>query len=301
MHDLIIIGAGPAGLAAAVYATRKRLNSLVLSRNLGGKSNYGIKLPDMAEHEVIKAKELVTSYKSNLEYLRSSYRLEGVKSVSHSAGVFAVETDKGRTEEARAVIVATGTRNRNLNVPGEGKYLSRGLGYSSISYSHLFKGKRVFLTGDTDRVVNSAIELSHHSDSVTLLLLKDGKYSPSVVNHLILMGKVDLIQDGSIVEFRGDEFATEVVVSTPDGERTIQADGFFVEPEPGGASEFLGDLVETKRGGYVPVDNHGMTSLPGLFAAGDITGYDCEQVLVALGDGAKAALSAYRYLLYAGL
>lgn len=301
MRDLIIIGAGPAGLAASVYATRKRLDYLVLSPNLGGKSNYSIKLRDMEEHQVIKAKELVTTYKSKLEALRHSYRLESVKSVTHNNGTFSVTTDKDTIEESRAVLVASGTRNRRLDVPGEGKYLSRGLGYSAISYSHLFNQKRVFLTGDTDRVLNSAVELSLHSDSVVLLLLKDGTYSENLVHYVASLPRVELIADGSILEFRGDDFATEVVISSLDGERTVVADGFFLEPEPEGNTQFLEGVVELHGAGYVPVDTQCMTSIPGLFAAGDVTGCSCEQVLVALGDGAKAVLSAYSYLLMNGL
>jgi len=301
MHDLIIIGAGPAGLAASVYATRKRLNFLVLSKNLGGKSNYSIKLPEMEEHQVIRARELVTSYKSKLEYLRHSYRLEGVKSVSHENGTFTVTTDSDAVEQARAVLVATGSRNRRLDVPGEGKYLSRGLGYSSISYSHLFEGKRVFLTGDTDRVLHSATEMSIHARSVVLLLLKDGKYTASLVDYVKALPRVEIITDGTITEFRGDEFATEAAVSSPTGEQVIKADGFFVEPEPQGNSAFLDGLVDFHGEGYIEVDSRSMTKVPGLFAAGDVTGYGSEQVLVALGDGAKALLSAYRYLLTNGL
>jgi len=300
MHDLIIIGAGPAGLAASLYAALKRLDFLVLSRNLGGKTNYSIKLPDMEEHQVIRAKELVAIYKSKLEYLRHSYRLEGVKSVTRTDGFFSVTTDKGATEESKAVLVATGTKNRHLDVPGEAKFLSRGLGYSSISYSHLFNGKRVFLTGDTDRVLISAIEMSIHSDYVALLLLEGGSYSQDLLDHVNSIGRIEVFADGTIAEFRGGDYATEAVISTPEGERTITADGFFVEPQPQGNARFLEGVVEYQGAGFVPVDARCMTTVPGLFGAGDITGCCYEQVLVALGEGAKAALSAYHYLLNSG-
>ena len=146
MFDLIIVGAGPAGLAAALYATRKRLNFLVLSKDLGGKSNYRVELPEMDETQLIQARELVTEYKSRLEYLRHSYRLENVTKVEHDSGTFSVHTDKGAVEQARAVVIASGTRMRRSDVPGEMKYRSKGLGYSPLSYSHLFGGK--ILVGD---------------------------------------------------------------------------------------------------------------------------------------------------------
>ncbi|MEE8440523.1 MAG: NAD(P)/FAD-dependent oxidoreductase [Spirochaetia bacterium] len=301
MYDLIIMGAGPAGLAASVYATRKRLDFLVLSRDLGGKANYSIKLPQMEEHRVIRARELVIGYKSRLEHQRSSYRLEGVKSVSHNDGIFAVTTDKGATDESSSILVATGAKNRRLDVPGEARFLSRGLGHSAISYSHLFNGRRVFLTGDTDRVLHSALELSIQANSVVLLFLKDGSYTQNLMDLVKSLDRVEVIVDGSVTEFLGGEYATEAVISTPDGERTISADGFFVEPEPQGNTEFLEGLVEFHGAGYIPVDADSMTTVPGLFAAGDVTGYSYPQVLVALGDGAKAVLSAYNYLLDNGL
>ena len=297
MLDLIIIGAGPAGLAASVYAARKRLKFLVLSRDLGGKSNYSIKLPEMEDHQVIRAKELVTIYKSRLEYLRQSYRLEAVRTLAHEGGAFTVTTAKGATDTARAVLIASGSKNRRLDIPGEGKFLSRALGYSSISYSHLFDGKHVFLTGDSDRVLNSALELSIQSDRVTLLLLSGGRYAEGLLDPVKSLRGVEVIEEGKVKEFTGDEFATGAVIEASGEERIITADGFFVELEPTAYTEFVESVIELKDGGFVPVDENCMTSLPGLFAAGDVTGHCCEQVLVALGDGAKAALSAYRHLL----
>ena len=300
MHDLIIVGAGPAGLAAALYATRKRLDFLVLSKDLGGKANYQINLPDIDEHQVIRAKELVTIYKSRLEYLRHSYRLEGVKSVRKIKEGFEVEGDKGSVESSRALIVATGTSIKRLAVPGEMRFLSRGIGSSAISYSHLLNGRRVFLIGNTDRVLDSVVELSIHSDKVTLVL-EEGTYDPELLKYVRSLDRVDIIQDGIVSEFRGDDTARGVVVSAGDGERVIEADAFFLESEPRPNTSFLSEVVRLDDNGFVPVDSSNMTSVEGLFAAGDVTGNGFEQILVALGEGAKAALSAYHFLLYNGL
>lgn len=301
MHDLIIIGAGPAGLAAALYATKKRLDYLVLSRDLGGKSNYRVDLPETEPGGVIRADELVTIYRSRLEYLRHFYRLVGVTSLRKNDDGFAVELEDGSGETARTVIVATGTRVEKLDVPGETTFLSRGLGHSSISYSHLFRGKRVFIAGNTDRAINSAIELSIHADAVTLALLPGGSRDATLVDRVRGLERVELLEAASIEEFRGDEYARAVVVSTADGTRTIEADGFFVEPEPVPNADFLDGTVDRDQDGYIGVDGTNTTNVPGLYAAGDVTGNGYEQILVSLGEGAKAALSAYRYLLATGL
>lgn len=301
MYDLIIIGAGPAGLAASLYATKKRLSYLVISKDLGGKSNYSVSVPDGEAEQTIRADELVTIYKNRLEYLRHSYRIAGATKLTADGEKFTVELDDGSAEEARAVIVATGTHVRKLDVPGELKYLSRALGYSSISYSHLFARKSVFVAGDTNRVLSSALELSIHAGSVTVALLSGGSYEPELIKRLDELDNVEVIEDATILEFSGDEYARTVTVKADSSERTITADGFFMEPEPIPNTGFLTDAVDLGGGGYLTVDGTNMTSVPGLFAAGDVTGNGYEQILVSLGEGAKAVLSAYRYLLHHGL
>ena len=297
MQDLIIIGAGPAGLAAALYATRKRLDYLVISKDLGGKSNYSVTVPDGEPHGAIRADELVTIYKSRLEYLRHSYTLAGVSKLTRTDQGFACTLEDGPAHDARAVIVATGTHLRRLDVPGEREFLSRGLGYSSISYSHLFAGKRVFIIGDSNRVLDSTVELSIHAESVTAALLAHGRFDAQLVSQVRGLERVTLIEEATVREFRGDEYAREAVVTNAAGEQTVRADGFFIEPEPVPNTGFIEAGDALGDGGYLKVDGSCMTAVPGLFGAGDVTGNGFAQTLVSLGDGAKAVLSAYRYLL----
>ena len=297
MRDLMIIGAGPAGLAAALYATRKRLNYLVITKDLGGKSNYSLKLPDTDASEVIRADELVTIYKNRLQYLRRSYRLATVTELTAKEGHFVCSLDNGTQEEARAVIVATGTHFKKLDVPGEMTYLARGIAFSSISYSHLVAGKRVFIAGDTDRVLDSALEVSVHAGAVTVALLSGGSFDADLVERVSRIERITLVKDVTIQQFHGEEYATEVAISTPAGMETIVADAFFIEPEPEPNTGFIGEGIPIDPLGHIPVDGRNATSMPGLFAAGDVTGNGYAQILVSLGEGAKAALSAYRYLL----
>ena len=300
-HDLIIIGAGPAGLAAALYASRKRLNFLVLSRDLGGKSNYRLLVPEADERQVIRADELVSVYRSRLEALRHSYRLDAVAGLTVSERIFTVVTESGHSEEARTVIVATGANAARLDVPGEREFLSRGLGYSSISYSHLFAGRRVFLAGDTDRVLNSAVEVSIQAEQVIVALLDGAKADARLVERVAGLERVELVRNAVVKEFKGDSFAREVTIAVDGHERTIGADGFFIENEPVANTAFLDTLVDLNRDRTIPVDGRNMTGVSGLFAAGDVTGNGYAQVLVSLGEGAKAGLSAYRYLLDQGM
>jgi thioredoxin reductase len=297
MYDLIIIGAGPAGLAAALYATRKRLQFQLVSKDLGGKSNYSISFRDSDENQIIQARELVTVYRSRVESLRHSITLKAVQSVEKTGNHFSVTLGDGTVLEAQTVLVASGTNPNPLGVPGERELLGKALGYSAISYSHVLFGQRVFLCGNSDRVLNSALEISLHTEQVTVALLPDSAVDPRIKARLEKLESVELIENAEIAQFSGDQFATEVRVRSNGTERTIEAEGFFVETDPTANTAFLGSMVTKGENGTVSVDAGNRTKIDGLFAAGDVTDNGFEQVLVALGDGTKAILSIYRYLL----
>ncbi|HUX13565.1 MAG TPA: NAD(P)/FAD-dependent oxidoreductase [Spirochaetia bacterium] len=298
MKDIIVIGAGPAGLAAAAYAIRKRLDVLVVSPDVGGKTNHALTLPWTEEHQVIRAKEVVESFKRELDYIGFSHNPGRVKHVDAAAEGFTVHLLSGKTESCRALVLATGIERVPLDVPGEVKYLSRGLGYSLVSYSHLFIDRSVFLTGNGPRVLRSAFEVAIHASRVTVNLEPAAEFDAETVKSLGALHNVTIIPGGTVTEFRGREFAEEVVVRHDDGTiGTIRADGFFVEREPVPSSLPFAHLVSLDERGRVVVDIDARTSRIGIFAAGDLTNVRQEQVLIALGEGAKAALAAYEYLL----
>lgn len=300
MHDLIIVGAGPAGLAAAMYAIRKRLDFLLVSPDIGGKSNYSLSIEDGDSTETVRAAELVTLYRTRVESLRHSIAKGSVDRIERLGHGFSVEAN-GELHEGRAVIIATGTRLSSLGAEGESEFRARGLGYSSISYSHLFQGKRVFLCGDSDRVLNAAIEMSVQTASVTVALLEGATPGSEPLARLDDLERVTVYRNARVTSFAGDEFARSVSLTVDGSSRSIEADGFFIELEPTPNTGFLADLGVLDSNGYVQVDGHDATNIPGLYAAGDVTGNGFEQVLVSLGDGAKAVLSAYRYLLGVGI
>ncbi len=297
MYDLIIVGAGPAGLAAALYATRKRMSFMLVSKDLGGKSNYSITIPDADENQIIQARELVTVYRSRVESLRHSYTLKAVDAVSRSRAGFVVKLGDGSELEAHAVLIATGTTARPLGVTGEREHLGKALGYSAISYSHVLAGRHVFLCGDSSRVLNSALELSLHAEKVTVAITTERSPDERLLNRVSALPAVTIHHPATIHEFTGDEFATGVRLSADGAERTVEADAFFVETDPVANSALVSSVVSLGSDGAILVDTQNMTAEAGLFAAGDVTGNGFEQVLVALGEGTKAILSIYHYLL----
>lgn len=298
MYDLIIIGGGPAGLTAAIYAIRKRLNVLVLSKDLGGKTNYRLALPWIEEYQVIKGLEVVNKFRTELEYLDFARHIEAVEKVEKREETFIVTTKGGATMEARAVILATGTRQVRMDVPGEKEYTMKGLCYSALSYAPLFIDKSVIVIGEEELALRSAGELSMVAKEVTIVCASDKMLNTTLGKKLRKAENVKILKDCEVVEVKGDDYARRLVLKDKSGKlNEHSADGMFVERALTPNTAMVKGLVELDTQGRVVVDCGCHTSVPGLFAAGDVTNSYAEQVLIAVGEGAKAALSAYEYLL----
>lgn len=298
MYDLIVIGGGPAGLTAMVYAIRKRLNVLLVSPDLGGKTNFHLELPDQEQYQVIRGAEVVDRFKSELEYLNFTRVMERVDRLTHESGVFTVHTGSGAQMESRAVIFATGARQQWLNVPGEREYLSRGLCYSAISYAPLFIGKRTVVVGDGELALRAAGELATVAEHVHVVGPTAAVLDSPLGQKLLRAENVTILEGLKVSRVLGNGYCNRVVVRDKQGgEFDLQADGTFVEMALLPNTQPVMDLVELDDQGRIKVDCFNRTRTPGLFAAGDVTSICTEQVLVAVGEGAKAALSAYDYLL----
>jgi alkyl hydroperoxide reductase subunit F len=298
MYDLIIIGGGPAGLTAAIYAIRKRLNVLLLSKDLGGKTNYHLSLPWVEDYQVIKGLEVVTKFRNELEYLDFARHIEAVDKVEKKEDHFIVTTKGGAILESKAVILATGTRQVRMEVPGEKEYTMKGLCYSALSYAPLFIDKSVMVIGDADLALRSAGELATVAKEVTMVCAGDNTLDSPLGHKLQQAQNVKILKGREVVEVRGDEYARKLILKDKAGNiNEYAADGMFVEKALMPNTSMVIDLVLLDKQGRIIIDSACRTNVPGLFAAGDVTNSYAEQVLVAVGEGAKAALSAYEYLL----
>ncbi len=298
MYDLIIIGGGPAGLTAAVYAIRKRLNVLLLTKDLGGKTNFRLALPWIEEYQVIRGLETVNKFRNELEYLDFARHMEAVEKVTKENGGFMVNTKGGANLGARALIVATGTRQVRMDVPGEKEYTMKGLCYSALSYAPLFIDKTTIVIGGGDLALRSAGELATVAKRVHLVCADEKALDSPLGAKLQKAANVEILKGYQVVEVKGDQFARTLVLKDAAGKKVeIGADGMFVEKALTPNSQMVADLVALDERGRIIVDTACRTSVPGIFAAGDVTNSYAEQVLVAIGEGAKAALSAYEYLL----
>jgi len=298
MYDLIVIGGGPAGLTAAVYAIRKRLNILLLTKDLGGKTNFRLGLPWIEDYQVIRGLELVTKFRTELEYLEFARHMDSVDKVTRKNSDFVVSTRTGADLEAHALIVATGAKQVRMGVPGEKEFTMKGLCYSALSYAPLFIDKTTIVIGDGDLALRSAGELATVAKHVTLVCAGEKLQASALGTKLEAAENVTILKNSEVVEVKGDDFARGLVIKDKAGKtKEYQSDGIFVEKALTPNSGMVADLVKLDERGRIIVDYANRTNVPGIFAAGDVTNGYAEQVLVAIGEGAKSALSAYEYLL----
>lgn len=298
MYDLIIIGGGPAGLTAAIYAIRKRLNVLLLTKDFGGKTNFRLALPWIQEYQVVRGLEVVNKFRSELEYLDFARHLEDVQKITRQNGGFGVTTKGGAELEAKAIIIATGAKQVRMGVPGEKEFTMKGLCYSAISYAPLFIDKTTIVIGDSDLALRSAGELSTVAKHVYMVCQDAKMFTAPLGRKLQHADNVTVLQGYEVLEVKGDEYARALRLKDPAGKTAdYEADAMFVEKALTPNSGMVKDLVQLDESGQIVVDCANKTNVPGLFAAGDVTNGYAEQVLVAVGEGAKAALSAYEYLL----
>jgi NADH-dependent peroxiredoxin subunit F len=298
MYDLIIVGGGPAGLTATIYAIRKRLNVLLISKDLGGKTNYRLALPWIEEYQVIKGLEVVNKFRNELEYLKYARKMEPVERIEKVDDHFLVLTKGGEELKSKAVILATGARQQRLTVPGEKEFIMRGLCYSALSYAPLFIDRKTVVVGHGELALRSAAELATVANHVHLIGASGAIFDSPLGEKLKSLNNVSIMENYEVIEVKGNGFANRLVMKTPKGDTIeIEAEGTFIELGLVPNSQMVADLVDLNEQGCIKVDKHGRTNIPGVFAAGDVTDNYAEQVLVAVGDGAKAALSAYDYLL----
>ncbi len=298
MYDLIVVGGGPAGLTAAMYAIRKRLNVLLVTRDLGGKTNFRLSLPWVEDYQVIRGLEVVNKFKSELEYLEFARHMEPVDKIVRKADGFIVHTRGGGALETKTVIIATGTKQQLLNVPGEKEFMMRGMCYSALSYAPLFIDREVAIVGDGDLAQRSTAELATVAKHATLICLQETINDTPVTRKLKAAQNVTILSGHQVVEVKGDDYAKTLVVRDRQGKlKELAAEGTFIEMSLVPNSQIVADLVALDEQKRIIIDCGNHTSVPGIFAAGDVTNTYAEQVLVAVGEGAKSALSAYDYLL----
>lgn len=300
MYDLIILGGGPAGLTAATYALYKRMETLLITQDLGGKARFTFWIDEMEGHELIAGRELVDKFRAQIEYLTFAYQLAEVTKVSREKDIFVVETGDNKIYKSRALIVASGAFTEFLNVPGEEALRGRGVSYSAASHAPLVLNHEVAVVGRGERALRAVAELSLVASKVTFFNQDTLPDSP-LAGQILKSERVKILEGYQIDEILGTYTVRGVRYSKDGDWYELDVDSVFIELGLEPNSSLVRDFVDCTPEGYIKVDSVNRTNVPGLFAAGDVAEHFTEQILVAIGGGATAALSVYEYLLAQGL
>lgn len=300
LYDVIILGAGPAGLSAAIYAIRKLLKTLIVSKDIGGQIAWTSDVENYLGFSQVNAAELVAKFEEHVRKFGVE-KIIGVDvtAVDLSGRIKRVMTEDGKTHFGKSVIIATGGRHRPLDIPGERELIGRGLSYCSTCDAPLFDGAEVVVVGGGNAALEATLDLINIAAKITLVSLTPLTGDPLYQARIQQSDKVKIFTEcrpvrvlgGSAVD--GFEFR-----SLQTGEiKAVSVEGVFVEIGMLPNSHLFLDTLATNSRGEILVDAECRTGLAGVFACGDVTNIPFKQVVVAVGDGAKAALSAYSYLL----
>jgi alkyl hydroperoxide reductase subunit F len=301
MYELIIIGAGPAGMTAAVYAARKKINTLLISGDIGGQGLTTWLVENYMGYQFIDGRELMQKFEEQVKQFPTEVKVEVGKRaerLSKVDGGFEVRTDRDETYQAKAVIVATGKRPRQLNVPGEKELLGRGVTYCAICDGPLFADVKVAVIGGGNSALEAADDMVKIADHVYLISMTPLTGDQILIDKVKGASNLTIFLEHEVLEIKGKTFVEGIRIrdSKSKSEKVLEVGGTFVEIGLIPNSELVKELVTLNRLGEIKVDCGSQTRVPGFFAAGDVTSVPDKQIVVAAGEGAKAALQAHRYL-----
>lgn len=301
IYDLVIIGGATSGLTAGIYAARKKLNAIILTKEIGGQTLQTENIENFPGFENISGPDLIGKMKKQIQ----KYELPlmsgvEVKSISKTNDIFEIAANITDEIKTKSVIIATGKNPRRLNVPGEKEFENRGVVYCSTCDAPLFGGKTVVVAGGGNSGLNSAFDLLKYAVQIYIIesavIMKGDEF---LQEKLKASGKVIFMANCDIEEIAGTAFVEKVVYLDKNSgqNKEIAAQGVFVNVGWSPATGFLKDFVKLNDYGEIIIDpKTNQTSMSGVFAAGDATDVKYKQCVIAAGEGAKAALSAYEYL-----
>jgi len=296
MYDLIIIGAGPAGITAAVYAARKRMSLLVITRDIGGQAAISGDIENYTGYQFITGPELAAKFEEHMRRFDIALREnEEIVELKKTGDKILVKTNKG-AYEARTAIIASGKRSRELNVPGEKEFRNKGLTYCATCDAPLFSAKAVAVIGGGNSALDAALQLIKIAKHTYIINIASSLTGDAIMREKINESEiVTVFNNTQVTAIFGDKFVTGIKIKREGKEEDLSVEGVFIEIGLIPNSEFTQE-IERNQLGEIKVNCRNETNIPGVFAAGDVTDVPEKQIIIAAGEGSKAALSVFRYL-----
>ena len=296
MYDLIIIGAGPAGITASVYAARKKMEFLVISRDVGGQAAWSGDIENYTGYQFITGPDLVAKFQEHIDkYGIALQENETAIEVKKVNNIISVKTDKG-SYQAKSVIIASGKRSKELGVPGEKEFKNKGLTYCATCDGPLFSGKAVAVIGGGNSALDAALQLIKIAKRVYIINITSALGGDAIMRQKLQESKiVTILDDTQVTAILGDKFVNGIKIKNEGKEEVLAVQGVFVEIGLIPNSDFIKE-IDRNQIGEIKISCRNETNLEGIFAAGDVTDVPEKQIIIAAGEGSKAALSAFRYL-----
>jgi thioredoxin reductase len=297
MHDLIIVGGGAAALSATVFAFGKQLDALMIYEKMGGRAGTEQHLRDQPDKEYLAGAEAATALARQVATQPDRLLYDRVVEIDKVAGVFRVTTEQHGVFESLAVVIATGASATPLDAAGARELLGQGLGYSATTHAHIVAGKPVAVIGTSVRALRGAAELARSAEQVYLIAPEAGELDTPLAHALQRYPNVEIIEGYRVKAITGPFHVEGLVLERGEEHHRVRVTAAFADLGLQPNSKMVQKICQTDLDGFIWVDQSNATTLPGLFAAGDVTTAFGEQILIAIGDGARAALSAYDYIL----
>ncbi len=299
MYDLVVIGGGPAGLAATVYSARKRLNTLLVSTDVGGQVNRTLGVENYLGYQFIEGPELIDKFQTQVSQFPIDQKIgEKVSRLTKITGGLEVLSETGDKYQAKAAVFATGKRPRKLNVSGEDEFAGKGVTYCAICDGPLFAGQKVAVVGGGNSAVGEALDMVKIAEQVYLISLTPLTADAVLIDKLSDAKNASVFIEHETMRIEGKKLVEGIVIRDLKSGKSkrLEVTGVFIEIGLVPNSEPVKGLVELNKWGEVVINGNCETVVPGLYAAGDVTNVPEKQIIVAAGEGAKAALQAHRYL-----
>ncbi len=298
-YDVVIVGGGPAGLAAAIYTSRRALKTLIISKDVGGQAALTDEIENYPGFESIGGLELAEKFKAQAIKFGAEFTLMEIVGLEKKGKEFLLKTVDKKEIKTKTVILAFGLTPRNLEVPGEQELTGRGVSYCATCDGPLYKDKIATVIGGGNSALDAAEFLSRIAKQVYLIHRRDEFRGEQILVDQVKAAKnVEIIYNANAAEVKGKDRVEALVYKTNDGEvKEIKTDGIFIEIGHIAKTGWLDGVVDLTEGRKeIAISRDCATSQPGVFAAGDISDITYKQVVISAGEGAKAALQAYRYL-----
>jgi alkyl hydroperoxide reductase subunit F len=299
MYEVIIIGGGPAGMTAAVYSARKLLKTLLIADDVGGQVMWTNGVENYPGYQFIEGDELIGKFEDQVKQFPVDRKI-GVKvaQVQIAIGGFNVVSDAGETFQGKTVILCTGKRPRRLNIPGEMELTGKGVAYCSVCDAPDYAGKKAAVIGGGNSAIEAALDLVKVAEHVDMVSVTPLTGDPILIGKLHEAKNLDIYTEQQTERVLGTDAVESIIIKDPKTGVTKQLneEGVFVQIGLIPNSDMVKDILQLNKVGEVPVNCSCETEVPGLFAAGDVSTVAEKQIVIAAGEGAKAALTAYRYI-----